>query len=102
MKVLEARFHDERLTVGSLAHEIATSDRQLQRVFAEVGRTTFRGELQRMRMESATRLLSDASLSVTEVASAVGYRETDQFSKVFRQRVGITPSRYRFAQPGSA
>ena len=102
MKVLEARFHDERLTVGSLAHEIATSDRQLQRVFAEVGRTTFRGELQRVRMESASELLMDASMSVTEVAAAVGYRETDQFSKAFRRRLGTTPSRYRGAQPESA
>lgn len=95
MRVIETRFGDEKLTLATLAHEVATSQRQLQRVFAEIGGTTFRSELQRVRMESAADLLREGSGLVKEVASAVGYREAVEFAKAFHRRYGAPPSHYR-------
>jgi AraC family transcriptional regulator of adaptative response / methylphosphotriester-DNA alkyltransferase methyltransferase len=83
------------LTVDDVAHEIATSRRQLQRVFAEVGGTTFGQLLARARMAAAARLLHDPSLPVREVAHRVGYRQPAQFAKSFRLRYGATPRDYR-------
>lgn len=90
------------LTVDDVAHEIATSRRQLQRVIAEVGGTTFGQLLARARMASAERLLHDRSLPVKEVASRVGYRQPAQFAKSFRLRYGATPREYRVRMNGNA
>jgi len=83
------------LTVDDVAHQIATSRRQLQRVIAEVGGTTFGQLLARARMAAAERLLRDPELPVKEVARRVGYRQPAQFAKSFRVRYGATPRDYR-------
>jgi AraC family transcriptional regulator, regulatory protein of adaptative response / methylphosphotriester-DNA alkyltransferase methyltransferase len=90
-------FADENLSLASVAHSIATSRRQLQRVFAEQG-TSFRKELQRARMAHAARLLRQERLPVATVARAVGYRQAAQFSKAFRRHHCHPPSA---ARPGT-
>jgi AraC family transcriptional regulator of adaptative response / methylphosphotriester-DNA alkyltransferase methyltransferase len=87
-------YPDAALSLGSLAHTIATSRRQLQRVFAEHG-TSFRREVQRVRMTEAADLLRRGDLSVSAVARAVGYRQPAQFSKAFRRHHGRPPSALR-------
>ena len=96
-------FGDENLSLARVAHSIATSRRQLQRVFAEQG-TSFRHELQRVRMSHAAELLSAGTLPVASVARAVGYRQAAQFSKAFRRHHGHPPSaaRTRGQAQGSA
>ena len=86
------------LTVDDVAHEIATSRRQLQRVLAEVGNTTFGQLLARARMAAAERLLLQNGMPVREVARRVGYRQPAQFAKSFRLRYGATPRDYRRAR----
>ena len=94
-EVMARRFGEPDLALGSVAHEIATSRRQLQRAFAEAGGTTFSRELQRIRMARAAQLLVDGSLPVHSVAGAVGYRQAAQFAKVFRRHHGEPPSAFR-------
>ena len=94
LAAIDRNFADQSLSLDSVAHSIATSRRQLQRVFAEE-RTSFRNELQRVRMTRAAELLSDPSLPVAAVARAVGYRQPAQFSKAFRRHHGLPPSELR-------
>jgi AraC family transcriptional regulator, regulatory protein of adaptative response / methylphosphotriester-DNA alkyltransferase methyltransferase len=89
-------FADENLSLAAVAHSIATSRRQLQRVFAEQG-TSFRRELQRVRMAHAANLLRQQTLPVAAVARAVGYRQAAQFSKAFCRHHGHPPSEARGA-----
>jgi AraC family transcriptional regulator, regulatory protein of adaptative response / methylphosphotriester-DNA alkyltransferase methyltransferase len=94
-EVIARRFGDPDLSLAAVAHEIATSRRQLQRAFAEVGGTTFSRELQRVRMDRAAELLLQAPTAVQAVAGAVGYRQPAQFAKVFRRHHGTAPSAFR-------
>jgi AraC family transcriptional regulator, regulatory protein of adaptative response / methylphosphotriester-DNA alkyltransferase methyltransferase len=93
--VIARRYGDEDLSLASVAYEIATSRRQLQRAFAEAGGTSFSRELQRIRMARAAQLLLDGSLAVQDVAATVGYRQAAQFAKVFRRHHGVAPSSFR-------
>ncbi|HEX5895686.1 MAG TPA: helix-turn-helix transcriptional regulator [Thermoleophilaceae bacterium] len=93
--VIARRYGDDDLSLASVAREIATSRRQLQRAFAEAGGTSFSRELQRVRMARAAQLLLDGSLPVQDVAAAVGYRQAAQFAKVFRRHQGVPPSSFR-------
>ena len=83
------------LSLDEIARRVASSRRQLQRAYAEIGQTTFRDHLTRVRMEKAAELLSSRGLTVREVAHRVGYRQPAQFAKAFRRHLGVAPSDYR-------
>ena len=89
------REYADNLSLDDLAYRVAASRRQLQRAFAEAGETTFRSYLQRVRMARAAELLSDSSVPVNRVATAVGYRQPAQFAKAFRRHHGTPPSAFR-------
>ncbi|WP_138752606.1 AraC family transcriptional regulator [Paenibacillus sinopodophylli] len=52
----------------------------------------------KLRIEKAVSLLRSSSLSVEEIAFAVGYASGSYFSKVFRSRIGFPPADFRLAK----
>ena len=82
------------LSLDEVATRIATSRRQLQRIFAELAGTGFREELAAIRMDRAAELLH-SPLPIGDVARRVGYRQSAQFAKAFRAHHGMLPSAYR-------
>ena len=99
MRIVEAEYATE-LSLDDIARRVASSRRQLQRAYADIGGTTFREHLTRVRIQHAASLLADHDLTVREVARAVGYRQPAQFAKAFRRHTGTAPSDYRIAPPG--
>jgi transcriptional regulator GlxA family with amidase domain len=83
------------LDLDTVARSLATSRRQLQRAFNEIGGTTFRAYALEVRMRRARELLRDTDMSVREIAERVGYRKPPQFCKTFRRQHGQSPSRFR-------
>lgn len=92
--IVEAEYaHD--LALDDIARRVASSRRQLQRAFAEIGGTTFREHVTNVRMDRAAEMLAERDMPVREVAHRVGYRQPAQFAKAFRRRHGAAPSMYR-------
>jgi AraC-like DNA-binding protein len=83
------------LSLDDIARRLASSRRQLQRAYSEIGNTTFRDHLTRVRMERAAELLGRRSETLREVANRVGYRQPAQFAKAFRREKGVAPSDFR-------
>ena len=92
---LVARDYARDLQLEGVARTLATSRRQLQRAFAEVGNTSFRDELAKVRMHHARELLAADGIPVRTVAASVGYHQPAQFAKSFRRHHGEAPSSYR-------
>jgi AraC family transcriptional regulator of adaptative response / methylphosphotriester-DNA alkyltransferase methyltransferase len=92
---IERRHAEPSLGLADVAREIATSSRQLQRVFSELAGSGFRDELAAVRMQHGAALLRTTSLPVAEVARRVGYRQGAQFAKAFRRHHGVSPSGLR-------
>ena len=92
--------HDyaSELSLDDIARRVASSRRQLQRAYAEIGHTTFRDHLTGVRMDRAAELLSGRGMTVREVAYRVGYRQPAQFAKAFRRHHGLSPSDFRAAR----
>jgi AraC-like DNA-binding protein len=86
------------LSLDDIARRVASSRRQLQRAYAEIGETTFREHLTGVRMDRAAEMLQTRGLTVREVARRVGYRQPAQFAKAFRRRHGLAPSDFRAAR----
>ena len=99
-EIVEDEFGAD-LSLDEIARRVASSRRQLQRAYAEIGGTTFREALTAVRMHRAAELLSAGRLSVREVAGRVGYRQPAQFAKAFRRATGVAPSEYR-SHPAAA
>jgi len=70
------------------------SPRTLQRRLRVCG-TSYSAVVQEARIEYARSLLSDASLSVTNIAMSSGYEHPQHFSRAFRRLTGVAPSAYR-------
>jgi AraC family transcriptional regulator of adaptative response / methylphosphotriester-DNA alkyltransferase methyltransferase len=98
--IVEREYASE-LSLDDIAHRVASSRRQLQRAYAEIGRTTFRDHLTRVRMERAAEMLAAGTLTVREVAHRVGYRQPAQFAKAFRRNRGVAPSDFKAGASGS-
>lgn len=92
--IVEAEYGSD-LNLDDVARRVASSRRQLQRSYAEIGRTTFREHLTKVRMARAADLLATHRLTVREVARRVGYRQPAQFAKAFRRHQGLAPSDFR-------
>ena len=97
---LIARDYARDLQLEGVARTLATSRRQLQRAFSEVGDTSFRDELAKVRMHHARVLLAADAIPVRAVAARVGYHQPAQFAKSFRRHHGQSPSTYRKLRRG--
>jgi AraC-like DNA-binding protein len=93
------REYASDLSLDDIARRVASSRRQLQRAYAEIGNTTFREHLTAVRMERAAELLRSRGPTVREVAHRVGYRQPAQFAKAFRRHHGTSPSAFRARRP---
>jgi AraC family transcriptional regulator of adaptative response / methylphosphotriester-DNA alkyltransferase methyltransferase len=96
-KEIIRREYPQDLELDQVARRLATSRRQLQRSFAEIGNTSFRSYVAEVRMQRALELLQGGSMPVRDVASSVGYRQPAQFAKTFRRHHGAPPSSFRGA-----
>lgn len=92
--IVEAEYASD-LSIEDVARRVATSRRQLQRVYAEIGHTTFRDHLTEIRMIRAADLLAARRMNVRETAAQVGYRQPAHFAKAFHRHHGVSPSVFR-------
>lgn len=94
-RTMVQRYYRSELSVEGVAKALAISPRQLQRIYAQFGDTTFHDDLVDRRLEAAARLLSTPSITVRDVAQRVGFHQTPHFARAFRRRYGVSPSTYR-------
>jgi AraC-like DNA-binding protein len=95
-RVVVARHYRRPLTLTAVARALASSPRQISRVYAQFGEGTFREDLLARRLSVAAQLLIEQpAISVRDVARLVGFRQAPHFAKAFRRRYGLTPMRFR-------
>lgn len=85
-------------TLNSVAEDLNTSPRTLQRRF-ERGGVTFRELRDRARYELAVQLLTATNFPVSEISRRLGYDEPASFTVAFRRWSGMLPSHFRHSPP---
>jgi AraC-like DNA-binding protein len=81
-------------SLTDLAHLVGLNDYTLKQGFRRMfGKTVF-GYLHDYRLEQAQHLLANGELSVTEVATAIGF-DRSYFSTAFRKKFHLTPKQYQ-------
>jgi len=97
---IEANLKDPRLSPRHVATALGISPRYLRLLFSHEDETIAR-YVTRRRLEEATRELADSQwrgTTVTDIAYNWGFSDAAYFSRVFRERFGMSPRRYRLAK----
>lgn len=89
---------DGEISLHTLARRADMSVSQFIKCFTATFRTTPYQYVLDRRIDRAKRLLTTTALSITEIASTVGFSSPSHLATTFKGRVGITPSSYRNAQ----
>lgn len=85
----------EDIDLESVARRFGYSSRSFSRVFREATATTPHSYLVKLRLSRAMRALLATEDSITDVAFACGFNDSNYFSYSFSRMTGMAPSEYR-------
>jgi AraC-like DNA-binding protein len=89
------------LTLADVAEQAGLSPTYFSQVFHKVTGSQFQKYLSDLRLRfAASLLLADASLPVTEICFASGFRDMAHFGRAFHARYNTSPSQYRQVREG--
>lgn len=88
-------------SVRELARAASLSPDHYGRLFRALNDCAPREWIQRARLQRAAQLLRETTLSISEIAAETGYADVFQFSRLFKRRMGLPPSRWRERDPAS-
>ncbi|MGI6265295.1 MAG: helix-turn-helix domain-containing protein [Acutalibacteraceae bacterium] len=92
--------HTHRITVDELCDTFFCSRSTLSHRFKAYTGKSVSEYVNALRMEDAKSLLVDTRLSVSVIASTVGYENSNYFTNVFTKTVGEAPTAYRRRKRG--
>lgn len=81
--------------VADVARQAGVSRRVLERRFADALNRSPAGEIRRVRLERAKRLLAETNMPIPDVAEAAGLKSPEYLVYVFHKEVGMTPRKFR-------
>lgn len=84
--------YQQNITLEHLADKVYLSPCYVSRAFRQVTGLNFMQYLTKIRIERAMQLLKAGQYTVSEVAKAVGYKDSSYFSQIFKKKTGLTPS----------
>lgn len=85
----------ENITQNDVADQVGLSPYYFSRLFKKHAGKNFPAYLSEVRVKIAMAMLTDGSMSITEVAFQSGFQSITAFNKVFRSIMGCTPREYR-------
>lgn len=91
-------IHDhvgEPLTLSAVAHAVGVHPAHLARTFRHFYHRSLGAYLRGLRIERASRELSDRRDPISVVALRAGFYDQSHFTRVFKQHTGVTPAQFR-------
>lgn len=90
---------DQNLNVSAICDFVGVSSQRLTRMFQAKFDLAVAEYVNTYRVGKIKELLSDNRLTIAQIATKVGYNNTDTLTRNFRKLEGITPSEYRKLLP---
>ncbi len=89
------KHHYATVTIQELVREFHFQEDYFNRIIKSKTGLTYSDYVQQLRLEQAEHMLISSTRSVEEITELVGYRNKGYFYKIFKEKYGTTPSRYR-------
>jgi len=81
--------------IGPVLERLPMSRRSIEMGMKRVFGRTIHKEVTRIRIERARELLAYSSMTMPEIASRCGFAYASHLNRIFKERVGMTPTAYR-------
>ena len=86
---------DREMNVKDVADYIGMSVGYFSRFFAKMFKCRFVEYLTHCRINSASKKLIETDMKIVEISDISGFRSHNQFNRVFKEEMQMTPSEYR-------
>jgi len=85
----------EGIDVSDVLRAVPMSRSTLDRRFISILGCSPKDEILRVRLNRAKQLLAETDLPLALIAEKVGLEHVEHFSRIFKHRLGVTPSNFR-------
>lgn len=83
------------LTLENVSQKIFLSPSYLSRIFKNYFNDNFINYINSQKIALAQEKLAFTNVPINKLAQQIGFSQTSYFTKIFKQKVGMTPSKYR-------
>lgn len=83
------------ISLSTVAQEVFLSPSYLSRIFKKILDVNFIDYVNYRKIAVASEKLALSKLPINYIANQIGFQQTSYFTKIFKQRTGLTPSEYR-------
>jgi len=87
--------HSRNITITQAADYVGISPRHFKRRFKKATSETPLSYLQKIRVESAKKMLERTNMNINEITTKVGYEDSSTFRRLFKKYVALSPREYR-------
>ena len=91
---VDSHYRDPDITLRHVADIFSYTEKYLSHFFKSKMNVGFNEYLNNLRLQYAHKLIGDGTSCVSEIATQCGYSDPLYFSKVFKKKVGHSPSEY--------
>ena len=92
---IAANYGDCSLGVEQLAERLGYSSNYFSRIFKNITGYYVNDYIRQVRVIKAQELLTDTSLTISEIAEMTGFTTDNYFYSIFKKETGMTPAAYR-------
>ncbi|HET8752920.1 MAG TPA: AraC family transcriptional regulator [Salinimicrobium sp.] len=85
-------------SVDQLAKKVGTNVNKLQEGFKYMFNLTVNKYIQQVKLEKAKELLENPDHNISEIVSIIGLNNRSYFSKIFREKYGVSPKYFKKAR----
>lgn len=93
MNYIQANY--QNVSLSEMAEHFHLSEPYLSKYIHEKSGKTFGDIVNNVKLKKAKTLLRNGTMTVENIAAAVGFPNVEHFSRVFKKKMGMTPIQYR-------
>lgn len=87
--------YDQKILIPDIASHLNISARYLNKIFFQHMSQTILNYINTYRINQAIELMTNTDLTLTEIAIQTGCKDSQHFSKLFKNIIGLPPNKYR-------
>lgn len=95
LRYIQNHYTDPEFNLSALSYAMHVSLSHLSTVFKHATGINLSTYVTELRLEKSCQLLANPRYSISEVSSLSGYNDAKYFAKLFKKKMGNTPSEYR-------